>query len=350
MPLISYIDASRNMDVFKHRSIRLLIDHYWTHQSCDFFKTQFVAYLIFFMLPFSVDLYYLMSTTLPQGDVTAAQVLFSLIALACQIVFFMSELIQMLSEGKDLRAYFGDFWNLNDFFCMPVYLVTLITTWSWVQQGEEAMPGHIVAVKILYMLVLWQAFVKLLFLMRIFDNVCFMILLVPKIVDDLKPFFAFAALANALFAAMFMVLEVELSDEYMLLFPPLKWFIFALRNGLHDFYVDKTDGFLQHFSTADEGALTNGKGTVLYLSWFVWLANTVLMTIILFSLIISVIGQTYEQVLSDAEAHVYHQKAQLIVECQQILKKLGYIKASDVQNTLLIRKKKFSDDIAERLN
>lgn len=150
---------------------------------------------------------------------------------------------------------------------------------------------------------------------------------------------------------MYMVLEVELSNEYTLLFPPLKWLIFTLRNGLHDFYVDEKDGFLQHFSNqADEGALSNGKGTILYLSWFVWIANTILMTIILFSLIISIIGQSYEQVLGDAEAHVYHQKAELIVECQQVLKKLGYINASDVQNTLLIRKKKFSDDIAERLS
>lgn len=37
-------------------------------------------------------------------------------------------------------------------------------------------------------------------------------------------------------------------------------------------------------------ALEDGKGFTLYISWFVWIANTVLMTIILFSLIISIIG------------------------------------------------------------
>lgn len=88
----------------------------------------------------------------------------------------------------------------------------------------------------------------------------------------------------------------------------------------------------------------------MYLSWIVWIANTLLLTIILFSLVISIIGQSYEQVLGDAEAHVYHQKALLIVECQQVLLQLGLIKPCDVQNTLLVRKKKFADDIAERLN
>jgi hypothetical protein len=117
----------------------------------------------------------------------------------------------------------------------------------------------------------------------------------------------FTFLANALFAALYMVLEVELSNEYTLLFPPLKWLIFTLRNGLHDFHVDDADGFLQHYSNqADAGALSDGKGAILYLSWIVWIANTILVTIILFSLIISIIGQSYEQVLGDAEARVYH--------------------------------------------
>lgn len=38
------------------------------------------------------------------------------------------------------------------------------------------------------------------------------------------------------------------------------------------------------------------------------------------------------------------------MECQQVLLKLGYIKAADLQSTLLIRKKKFADDVSERLN
>lgn len=251
-----------------------------------------------------MDLYYLKTVTLPHGDVTAAQVLFGFLALACHVVFFMSELIQMRSTGKNLRIYFGDCWNFNDFFCLPVYLAALITAWSWAG-AEDPVAGR-AAIQVLYMVVICQTFVKLLFLMRIFEPVSFMLLLVPKIIGDLGPFFVFTFLANVLFAALFMVLEVELSNEYTLLFPPLKWLIFTLRNGLHDFQIDETDGFLQHYSNqADAAALSDGKGAILYLSWLVWIANTLLVTIILFSLIISIIGQSYEQVLGDAEARLY---------------------------------------------
>lgn len=40
----------------------------------------------------------------------------------------------------------------------------------------------------------------------------------------------------------------------------------------------------------------------------------------------------------------------MIVECQQILLRLGYIKTHDIQTSILVRKKKFADDIGERLN
>ena len=42
-----------------------------------------MIYLVFFVLPFSVDVYYLMMVTIPQGDLMAVQVLFSLVAIIC---------------------------------------------------------------------------------------------------------------------------------------------------------------------------------------------------------------------------------------------------------------------------
>ena len=248
LPLIAFIDSEKNLDLYKCQSIKLMIDHYWNNQSCDYFKTQFLIYLFFFIFPFAVDIYYVILVTIPYRDLSSAQVIFSVLALVCQLAFFCSEVMQMRSEGKSLRSYFADFWNCNDFFCFPTYFLTLLITWTLVKNGPDATLTHRVTVQLFYCICILQAFVKLLFLCRIFDSVSFFILLIPKIVRDLYSFFVFTTLANALFAAMYMVLDVELSDEYTLVFAPLKWMIFTLRNGLHDFQVDKEDGFLQHFS------------------------------------------------------------------------------------------------------
>ena len=90
-----------------------------------------MIYLIFFVLPFVVDVYYLMMVTIPQGDLMAVQILFSLIAIICQFLFFLSEIIQIFAAGKTLWQYFTDFWNINDFLCLPLYLAALITTWKY---------------------------------------------------------------------------------------------------------------------------------------------------------------------------------------------------------------------------
>jgi hypothetical protein len=66
----------------------------------------------------------------------------------------------------------------------------------------------------------------------------------------------------------------------------------------------------------------------MYLTWIVWIGNVILMTILLFTFIIAVVGQTYEQVMGDVEAHIYRQKAELVVEAQQILTWIGYYKSS----------------------
>ena len=149
------------------------------------------------------------------------------------------------------------------------------------------------AVKVLYTIVICQTFIKLLFFSRIFDSVTFTLLLLRLIACDLQGLLIFAFLANVIVAAFYIIYEARLTYQY--------------------FYI-------------------------------------LLMDVLLLSIAISAMGQSYEQVLADAEAWLSHQKAELIVECQQILLRLGYIKPHDVQSTILIRKKKFADDISERLS
>ena len=97
-----------------------------------------MIYLVFFVLPFSVDVYYLMMVTIPQGDLMAVQILFSLVAFICQFIFFMSEIIQMMSAGKSLLQYFTDPWNINDFLCLPLYLSALIITWKYEEEIDDS--------------------------------------------------------------------------------------------------------------------------------------------------------------------------------------------------------------------
>ena len=54
--------------------------------------------------------------------------------------------------------------------------------------------------------------------------------------------------------------------------------------------------------------------------------------------------------MGNVEAYIFKQKAEMTVEAQQILSWLGIYSTSDFNNSIVIRKKKFSDDIAGRLD
>ena len=99
-----------------------------------------------------------------------------------------------------------------------------------------------------------------------------------------------------------------------------------------------------------EDKLRDGNGINMYLIWIVWYANVFMMTILLFNFIVAVLFQSYEQIIHDMEAHRYKQKAELLVEAQRVLTWLGFNKAGDYDTAILIRKKKFSDDVADRLD
>jgi hypothetical protein len=81
--------------------------------------------------------------------------------------------------------------------------------------------------------------------------------------------------------------------------------LFTLRNALADFQISKDSGFLADLPDETEARVLDHFRFSMYLTWIVWIGNVILMTILLFTFIIAVVGQTYEQVMGDVEAHIY---------------------------------------------
>ena len=75
-PLLWCLSCMNDIDIFNHHSTRLIIDHYWKQQGYHFFKIQFYAYVIFFVFPFGVDLYYLMYFVFGNNEIPVAQNIF----------------------------------------------------------------------------------------------------------------------------------------------------------------------------------------------------------------------------------------------------------------------------------
>ena len=59
--------------------------------------------------------------------------------------------------------------------------------------------------------------------------------MLQKIVTDIKPFLLVCLLFNVLFATLYMILEIDLDEEYDYAVGPLKWMVFTFRNAMADF-------------------------------------------------------------------------------------------------------------------
>ena len=216
---------------------------------------------------------------------------------------------------------------MNDVLCLPVYVVLHILIGA--QPGGERTLTSTNLVRIFYAVAAVQAFIKVLFLLRVREDVAFFINTLNKVSADLIYFTIVGLAFNILFASLFMILDTDIGSEYDELWGPLKWMCYALRNGLHDYQVPDT-GFIPRTALTGLGVdLSEGNGVVMYLTWITWLANIVLMTVVLFNLVISIMWQSYEQQLMEREAHVYKQKAQLVLEANQVLGALGMLEEHD---------------------
>ena len=214
------------------------------------------------------------------------------IAMITQIAFFFHEILQICYFGSRMSSYIKDLANINDITCLPVYLVLHILVGA--QAGGERTLTSTNVVRVFYSIAAVQAFIKLLFLLRVREDVAFIINTLNRVSADLKDFAIVGLAFNILFSVLFMILDTDIGSEYDELWGPLKWMCYALRNGLHDYQVPD-HGFVPRTALTGIGIdLSEGNGAVMYLTWIAWLANIVLMTIILFNLVISIMWQSYE--------------------------------------------------------
>ena len=191
---------------------------------------------------------------------------------------------------------------------------------------------QIATIKVLYCLVIVQAFIKTLFLLRVYDQIGFLVRVSAFLVKALVPYVVYAFGFNVLFALLFLMTGISLPDEYDNGWGGFVWLSFGLRNGLADFEFDDTKGFLPdsltgslRSSDASVDIYGEGRGTMMNLAWVIWFANVACMSVLLMSMLIALVMQSYEQILANAEAHIYRQKAELVVECQKVLSMLGVL-------------------------
>lgn len=76
------------------------------------------------------------------------------------------------------------------------------------------------------------------------------------------------------------------------------------------------------------------------MAWVTWFANVIVMTLIIFNLLLAIIIRSYNSLSKNEEALIYHQKAEMINESQQVLIAFKLKSYHDFDKTIVVRYKK----------
>lgn len=173
---------------------------------------------------------------------------------------------------------------------------------------------------------LFQAFVKLFWYMRVNSKIGTLINLVAVSATDAMPFMIFLFAWIMLFSLEFQIVGAEFSDEDYDGFTWKKIYaIQTYRNSIGDI---STPGYSKWLTAAEDAHASSWM--MIYSVWFIWLMNQYLVLIILLNFLIAVISSSYETVMGNELIHEYDAKVAFNRECRLILKAFNLQKKFDM--------------------
>ena len=198
---------------------------------------------------------------------------------------------------------------------MPLYLIMNLIIFA--NSAENKSLGSINAIRVMYSLVTIFSFFRLLFLLKIYEGMGFILYSTYEIIFDIKNYIFLAIISNIFFGCLFMIFDTNIGSEYDKLWGPVKWVVYALRNGLHDYQFSDI-GFVPELAVTAKGIdLSQGNGIIMSLIWITWILNIITITILLFNLIISIIGHSYDKQLFEYQIILYKQRTKLSIEARE---------------------------------
>ena len=103
--------------------------------------------------------------------------------------------------------------------------------------------NEINTIRVFYGIVTVFSFLRLILHLQIYEGFSFVTYSAVSILTDVRHFIYFAVIMNSFFACLFMIFDTDIGSEYDKVWGPLKWFVYALRNGLHDYQFSE-NGFV----------------------------------------------------------------------------------------------------------
>lgn len=161
------------------------------------------------------------------------------------------------------------------------------------------------------------AFAKLMFFIRIIDKFGLLVRMIATCFYALIPFIVCFVMFLFMFSCMLITLNNQIDSEVVEA-EAISFFhktvLQAFRTSIGELGMPRYPNII-----GDETINENQRFLNIYLIWAVWYTQTFTMLVVLLNFIIAVINETYDQVKDNQVLINYQYKAELNLECQEIL-------------------------------
>ena len=234
-----------DLGLFEQEAIQIIIDFKWYSYAKKFFFVKFYIYLVF-IISFYLDVGTLNSWH-NDDDVNEHRIkdfwygIRKFVGMIIQFFFLVYEFVQFRHEGND---YWGDFWNIFELLGIFCYF--------WASTLDIMYQNVTDLMRIVYSITVLLSLVKVLYLIRVFKNLSFLVMMVIQVVKDVRYFIVIYSIFVLAFAYMFYILQVDVT-YYGRQPKLLGMFIGCIRASMGDFAViDPFVGFDPYDVVIDE--------------------------------------------------------------------------------------------------
>lgn len=195
------------------------------------------------------------------------------------------------------------------------------------------------ACKAFYVVTLLFLLVKVLFLIRVFKQLSFLVMMLIQVAVDIKNFFILFMVFILIIAECYSVVQVDVS-AYGRVPSLLAYALATFRSAMGDFSL--IDPYNSFDLKTKSGAYRYSQGLMLF-TFCIYFLCVLCLTMIFMNFIIAVISDSYATVAACAIAHDYHQRVIMIYEREM------HFSESDINDTtkfpeiLIVRQKTKGD-------
>lgn len=256
-------------------------------EAIKFHRTVFTIFLWFNFLPL------LAYCVLDGSSITMYWIKFGLltVALVTQLIIALFEVFQFKNAGGLVAYIQEDPWNLQDMFHCITFISFYIQQYNC-DMGTTSTTERSILISILSQAVIVFAFIKILFYLRIYEEMGALVQMLITTIGSMGSFMLFLTISILFFAFSFDALGISYAGgDYKDIDDFTAILIQTFRNSIGDIAIPDYSGWKD--STGDWQYKT-----IMFAIWTLWFMNLLINLIILLNFLIAVISQVYDQVIA----------------------------------------------------